>query len=98
MPQGVEYTETWIKDIALIDYKDLTPEEIKQDTETIDGQFYELPKTRLIWIKLWSTTINGGHEWATLRRYTPDKYKYYSGLVGKEVKIVIDNEKNYGNH
>lgn len=76
-------TGTYIKDIAIIDYKDLTPEEIKLDTETVDGQFYELPKTRLIWIKLWSEF----GEWGTLRRYTPEKYKYYRSHVGEEVRI-----------
>jgi hypothetical protein len=79
---------TFIKDIALIDYTDLTPEEIKLDTETRDGQFYPLPKTKLIWIKLWTE----GHEWGTLRRYTPDKYEYYSNLVGEEVHIEVVRE------
>lgn len=91
MPDGVEYLETWIKDIALTDYRNLTPEEIRQDTETVDGLFFNLPHTKLIWIKLWSVTINGGHEWATMRRYTPEKFKYYSGLVGEQVKISIES-------
>lgn len=90
MPHGVEFLETWIKDIALIEYKDLTPEEIEKDTETVSGVFYQLPKTKLIWIKLWTPTINDGHEWGTLRRYTPEKFEYYSKLVGQQVKIAIN--------
>lgn len=93
MPLGVEHLDTWINDIALIDFKNLTLEQIKQDTETVDGQFYELPKTKLICIKLWTVTINGAHIWATMRRWTPEKEIYYRGLKGKEVNIVIEEKK-----
>ncbi len=90
MPYGVQHLDTWIKDVAIIDYNRLTPQQIKFDTETIDGSFYELPKTKLIWVKLWSDTINGGYECGTMRRYTPQKWDYYSRLVGQQVKIVIE--------
>jgi len=89
MPLGVEKLSTWIKDIALIDYKDLSEEQIKLDTETVTGEFYALPKTRLIWIKLWTIGMKKDAEWTTLRRYTPEKFDYYSTLVGQEVKIEI---------
>jgi hypothetical protein len=90
MPKGVLYKSTYIKDIAVIDYKDLTEAQIKEDTETISGEFYQLPKTKLIWIKLWTTDIeHGGKEWGTMRRYTPQKFDYYQSLIGKEVKILI---------
>jgi len=89
MPDGVEYLDTWIKDIAVVDYNDLTPEQIENDTAIVKGGNYPLPQTRLIWIKLWSVTINGWFEWATMRRYTPEKYRYYSSIVGEQVKIEI---------
>lgn len=89
MPNGVEHMDTWIKDIAVIHYNELTPEEIKRDTETVDGKFYELPPIKLIWIKLWSNTIAGGQEWGTLRPHNPEKFLYYSGLIGREVAIEI---------
>lgn len=76
---------TYIKDVAVVNYEELTEAEIKQDTETVDGKFYALPKTRLIWIKLWSE----GKEWGTMRRWTVEKYKYYRSLVGQQVKIEI---------
>jgi hypothetical protein len=82
---------TYLKDIAVIDYKDLTAEEIKKDTETVDGKFYALPKTRLIWLRLWTE----GHEWGTMRRFTPEKFKYYSGLVGQEVHVEIAGQQEY---
>lgn len=87
---GIEYLETWIKEVAVVEYEHLTAAEIKEDTETTGGEFYELPKTRLIKISLWSDTINGGKSWATMRRWTPQKYQYYKGLVGQQVKIVIE--------
>lgn len=92
MPDGVEHLETWIKSLEAVEYQDLTPEEIKHDTETVDGQFYELPKTKLIRINLYSVTINGGFEWATMRRWTPQKWEYYEGLLGQQIQIVIENE------
>lgn len=93
MPEGIEYLNTWIREINLIDFSDLSPDEIIKDTETIDASFYMLPKGKLIVIKLWSDTINGGHEWATMRRYTPEKYDYYRSIIGQDVEIVIEEEK-----
>jgi RecA-family ATPase len=89
MPEGVELLDTWIKEVATVDYSELTEEEIKQDTETVDGKFYQLPKTKLIWLTLWSETITGSHIWGTLRRWTPQKFDYYKGLKGQRVKIEI---------
>ena len=93
MPEGVEYLDTWIKDVAVVDYAELTEEEIEQDTAIVSGGNYPLPKTRLIWLKLWSETIDGGFEWGTLRRFTPQKFDYYSGLSGQQVKIEIVKKK-----
>jgi hypothetical protein len=92
MPEGVELLETFIKDIALINHSQLTLEERKKDTETIDGQFYNLPRGILIWIKLYSVTINGGQEWGTMRRYTKEKFEYYKGLIGQQVKIIVEEK------
>ena len=33
--------------------------------------------------------------WTTIRRYTPDKEEYYRGIRGKEVKIVIETDKEF---
>lgn len=82
---------TYIKDIALVDYKDLTPEQIEEDTAIVGGGNYPLPQTRLIWILLWTTGMKPSSAWGTMRRYTPQKFDYYSKLVGHEVKIVVDS-------
>lgn len=89
MPPGVEYLETWITDVILKDYVQLTPHEIKQDTETVDGQFYKLPETTLIVITLWSNCLPKPVTWKTMRRWTKEKYEYYKSLKGQQVKIEI---------
>lgn len=97
MPAGVDDMISWITEVKLIDYKDLTPEDIKRDTETIDGEFYQLPKTKLIEIVIMSAQsynketdyVTGAQFWATMRRYTPQKYEYYKSLVKQEIKIEL---------
>ena len=66
-------------------YKDLSEEYIKQDTETIEGKFYKLPRTMLIELRF----DTKGHLWGTLRRYTPRKLTYYQAHIGEEVEIQI---------
>lgn len=45
--------QTFVKDVGVIDFKDLTLAQIAEDTEIVGGGFYQLPKSRLIWVKLW---------------------------------------------
>jgi hypothetical protein len=88
MPEHVAYLQTYITDVEITRYSDLTEEFIKSDTEYAGG-YYELPKAKLLIIKLWTETINGGHKWQTIRRWTPEKETYYKSLKGQEVKIEI---------
>ena len=92
MPHGVEFCDTWIMSVKVLDYADLTDEEIKMDTETVDGEFYVLPKTKLIWIDLFTDCLPTATKWQTIRRWTPEKERYYRSIVGQEVKIVIEDE------
>lgn len=89
MPAQVEYLSTYIEDVRQKHFRDLTNEEIDQDTKIVGGGHYTLPNTDLIHIKLWSLTINGPVRWATYRPYTKEKFEYYWGLRGSEVKIEI---------
>ncbi len=82
-------TGTFITAVRKVEYQTLSEEFIKADTETVDGQFYPLQRGWLIFIELWTD----GYKWQTLRPWTPDKLKYYKGLEGQEVEIVID--ENY---
>lgn len=99
MPPNVEYLETFIKSVTVTEYKYLTVEQIKEDTETVDGQFYQLPKTKLIVIQLWTPYFNkitGKSEtknWTTMRFYTQRKFQYYKENVGVQVKITIEGKE-----
>lgn len=88
MPSTFE--NTIIVDVSVVDYMDLTLEEIEKDTETVDGEFYPLPPGKLIWIKL----RTGEKEWGTMRRYKVEKFKYYIRNIGKKVNILIDKNAN----
>ena len=51
-------------------------------------QRYELPKGKVLVLLL----LSGGLMlWTTIRRYTPQKYDYYLGLIGESVNIEIIN-------
>ena len=89
MPALVEHCETFIKSIEQVHYNDLTAEEIEKDTAITTGGNYTLPHMQLIRITLWTATIHGGKEWATLRPWTKDKEAYYRGLLGQQIKIVL---------
>ncbi len=93
MPAQVEYLRTYVTDVQEVKYIDLTMDEIKSDTETVDGSTFNLPRARLIRIKLWTETINGPVTWFTFRRHDPQKYDYYRGLRGSEVQIVIGKKE-----
>jgi hypothetical protein len=79
-----------------VSYHDLSEEFIKYDTAYLeDGKikFYPLPKTDLIVLIL--SAYNLKHPTAvfeekltTIRRFTPQKWKYYKSLEGKEVELV----------
>lgn len=86
MPAGVAtFCESFVCGIEVTHYNDLTPDFIKQDTE-YEGGFYPLPKGKLLVI----TIFTEGVKWTTVRRWTEKKEKYYIGLLGKEVHIIIE--------
>lgn len=89
MPQYVEHLDTYIKDVSVIEFRDLTIEEVERDTAMCNGMYYTLPQTTLIKIALWSVTIYGGQEWTTYRRYTPEKLSKYNDYRGQQVQIRI---------
>lgn len=82
---------TFVKGVSVVNYDDLSEEFIKADTETEDGQFYKLPKGKLIHIQLYTE----GHEWQTLRSWTKEKEEYYRTFIGEEVSIVISTYRKF---
>jgi hypothetical protein len=91
MPSGIQYLETFVSSVRITEYSKLTPEEIKEDTETIQGTFFDLPQGSLIEINLWTAGFQA-HAWKTYRRYSPEKYDFYKSLVGEQVGIKIERK------
>ena len=58
---------------------------IEYDTKVENGGYFPLPRGTLILIMLYTD----GQLWTTIRRHTPDKFSYYIGLIGQEVKIEV---------
>lgn len=51
---------------------------------------YPIPLGKGIVIFIFSSHDNDFELWTTIRRWTPEKQKYYEGLKGKEVEIIIE--------
>ena len=76
-------------------FESLTPSFIQYDTtytdQGIDNVFqtYKLPEGDLIILYL----VQDFRLMTTVRRYTPEKFSFYSGLVGKKVWIEVNEVK-----
>lgn len=93
MPKHIGITK--VHDVAVVEYADLTPEQIEEDTAIVGGGNYELPQGRLIWITLESTQFpNIPARWGTMRSFTEKKYQYYRSLIGRGVRIEIIKSKD----
>lgn len=70
--------------------KDQLKEEfIHYDTLAVTGDKYELPEGRLMVLLLLSSEL-----WTTVRRWSPEKEKYYKSKIGEIFEIEIsDGEK-----
>lgn len=79
--------------VNMIDAEDVSNNLIEYDTRKIDGSYYLLPSTGSLLYLLFIGC--DGIPFCTLRRHTQDKEKYYRGLIGKEVKLEVnDNNRN----
>lgn len=101
MPAG--YYLSKLLDVIPIKLEDLSQEFLKYDTLIEGDEYYKLPaKGDYIILMLRSTAIrddNGDLQeasqlWTTIRRRTPEKEKYYRGLIGEvlECKITQDGQ------
>jgi hypothetical protein len=90
---------TWLVGVAVIDDLDDLPEEFLHydtvyfDEKTGEGRNYPLERGKSLILLLFSQKPE--MLWATIRRFTPEKEKYYRNLVGGEVDIII-NKKAFG--
>lgn len=79
--------KTHILEIFTTTKEELSPGFIKFDTTILNsGKQYQLPPGKLLVIML----LTGTFLWQTVRRYTPEKERYYRSLRGQEVEIVIE--------
>jgi hypothetical protein len=81
--------------VFIVDRKTLSLEFITYDTTYIDGDHlsnYELPKSgNVIILLLQSKPQDSNSElWTTVRRWTPEKEKYYRSGIGSIFEIVVD--------
>lgn len=93
IPAKFRGTNTYILGLQVCELRDLPDAFIFWDTR-YGNKNYILPKGKLMIITLF--TYNEGAAlsqlWTTIRRWTSKKEKYYRGLIGKEVEIIIEKE------
>lgn len=95
MPEDT--SDTRLLEVFKTHYNNMYSYFIVYDTEYQEG-YYELPKTDLLVLILISFEKNasGGlneHLWTTVRRWTPEKEKYYRSIRGECVKVVLEETK-----
>lgn len=102
-----EYLKLWgwrgssamLLQVFKVHYKDLSVPFIHYDTGYLAGdpsydlhtEYYELPKTDLLVLIFGFIGSKGA--FTTIRRWTPEKEKYYRGKVGQDFEIVLTEEK-----
>lgn len=82
---------TRLLQVLVADSKEFSNEFISYDT-TFNGGAYPLPKGKVLILLLFT----GDRLWTTIRRWTPQKEKYYKELMRKYVEIVINSSKTEG--
>ena len=88
MPEGFE--QSALLEVLVADRSDLCPEFVEFDTAICDAGNYPLPRGKLLVLLL--QTEETLELWTTIRRYTPEKERYYRGLRGEYVACEIQRE------
>jgi hypothetical protein len=89
-PHRIRGRTTYIIGISVSSIADLPECFLKYDTETKCGGYYDLKGLdKVILVSLFTASL-WGMVWTTIRRWTPEKEKYYRGLIGQEVEIVVE--------
>jgi hypothetical protein len=87
--------QTKLLEVFITYKKDLSPEFLWYDTqiEGISGN-YKLPDGKLLVLLLLSLQDDSlaWQPWTTVRRWTPEKEKYYRSIRGEMVEIVIEGD------
>ena len=84
--------ETYLIGVSRIAIEKLPKSFIKYDTAYDPTANYPLPeKGEYMVLTLW--TADQGELWTTIRRWTPEKEKYYQEHLGEKVGIVFIKEE-----
>lgn len=90
-----EYPKLWgqysarLLEVNDTEYKNLHPDLIEYDTK-YNGGYYPLPKVRLIQLIFLG---DKGIPFCTIRRWTPQKHRYYESAIGKIFEIEIKGDR-----
>ena len=85
--------KTIITSLNVVEKKDLPQKFIDEDTAYRNEgtmSYYPLPEGKLLIISLQTAGLDYEHKWQTVRRYAPQKATYYEKLIGKEVRIEVN--------
>ncbi len=91
MPSGVQWCDTFVKDVVVRTRLELSQQEIDADTLREDGTYFDLKGDQFILVILWTDCLPNPVTWSTLRQWDPDKLSYYRGIRGQQVRIEILN-------
>lgn len=83
-----DYQASTLVDVFTLDARLLSESFIEYDATKFDGGLYILPRNGKVLVLMLLTSINK-ELWTTVRRHTPDKEKYYRGLIGQMVECKI---------
>jgi len=100
MPHSDDYRETSLMEVLTASTEDLAEGFIEYDTtyyerngSVLIKQNYPLPKGKVLILILNSPYAFKYVLWTTVRRWTPEKEKYYRSIRGQNVEIVIEEDK-----
>ena len=84
-----DFSVSRLLEVFVVDRDDLHEGFVDYDvSHGINGEKYPLPKGKLIVLLL--QTMDDKLLWTTIRRCTPSKLKYYSGIRGSFVKCEVN--------
>lgn len=67
----------------------LSKEFLEYDTKTVEGNYYNLPDNKKLMVLL---LLTDNHLWTTIRTWNFDKEFYYRTIIGKSLKIDIEEK------
>lgn len=92
MPVGAEDFDTKLLAVIPCVHENLSDEFIEYDTK-YEGGNYQLPSGKMLLLLLATNILYTDYEivfWTTIRRWTPEKEKYYISHLGEQIKIEVE--------